>query len=278
MKTLDTTGRAGRLSFTLQGPQGDAPVVLFAHSILSSGAMWERQAALLAARGYRVARPDARGHGGSQAPDSFSCTMDDLADDTIAVLDALDVARAHYVGLSLGGMSGISLGLRHADRLLSLCLCDFRADAPADYAAPWDERIAIVRKTGSCAPLARPTIERWLGAEFIAHHGDIASRLERIAEGTLASGFISCARAIQALDYLDRVSEIVVPTSLIVGANDGALPQAMSVLQQRIAGSVLEVIDGAGHLPNIDQPEAFDAALLRHFDRIPHECPSTRGS
>jgi 3-oxoadipate enol-lactonase len=81
-------------------------------------------------------------------------------------------------------------------------------------------------------------------------------------------GFVGCARAIQRLDYLPRVSQIQAPTTLIVGANDGPLPQAMADLQKLIPGSVLEVIADAGHLPNIDQPAAFEAALLRHFERV----------
>jgi 3-oxoadipate enol-lactonase len=76
---------------------------------------------------------------------------------------------------------------------------------------------------------------------------------------------VRCARAIQGLDYLARVSEIALPTTLIVGANDGVLPQAMTEIHGRISGSVLVVIAQAGHLPNIDQPEAFDAVLMRHF-------------
>jgi 3-oxoadipate enol-lactonase len=82
-------------------------------------------------------------------------------------------------------------------------------------------------------------------------------------------GFVGCAQAIQQLDYLPQVNRIAVPTTLIVGANDGPLPQAMQALQQLIAGAVLEIIPGAGHLPNIDQPTAFNAALMRHFFRNP---------
>jgi 3-oxoadipate enol-lactonase len=86
---------------------------------------------------------------------------------------------------------------------------------------------------------------------------------------TTASGFVSCARAIQGLDYLDQVSNIKVPTTLIVGAKDGPLPQAMQDMQQRIAGAKLEVIPDAGHLPNIDQSVLFNTAMMRHFFQNP---------
>jgi len=257
----------GDVAVRLQGDPA-RPAVVMTHSILSSGLMWEAQAALLAGQGWHVVRVDATGHGDSPAPSAQSVTMDGLAADTVAVLDALGIARAHYVGLSLGGMSGFGLGIRHASRFLSLVLCDARADAPPAVAAPWDERIALAERQASCAPLAAPTIERWFGPAFVAANPTIARQLQDLAAATSVQGFVGCARAIQGLDYLADVARIAVPTTLIVGANDGVLPQAMQDLQARMAGAVFETIPNAGHLPNIDQPAAFNAALLRHFERV----------
>lgn len=256
----------GDLALILQGdPQGEA--VVLNHSILSSCDMWASQATLLAQQGWRVVRIDTTGHGASPAP-RVPVTMDGLAADTVAVLDALGIARAHYVGLSLGGMSGFGLGIRHPDRVLSLVLCDARADAPPAVAAPWDERIALAQQHGSCAPLAAPTIERWFGTAFVAAQPAICQHLQHIAAATSVDGFVGCARAIQGLDYLDAVEGIRAPVTLIVGANDGVLPAAMQDLHQRIAGSVLETVADAGHLPNIDQPADFGKALDRHFARL----------
>lgn len=257
----------GEVAVRLQGNPKN-PAVIMTHSILSSAAMWDEQAALLAGQGWYVVRVDTTGHGDSPAPTAEVVTMDGLAADTVAVLDALDIARAHYVGLSLGAMSGFGLGICHRARLLSLVLCDGRADAPPAVAAPWDERIAVAEQHGTCAPLAAPTIERWFGKEFVMANTDIVERFEAIARGTSVKGFVGCARAIQSLDYLASVAGIATPVTLVVGSNDGVLPEAMRHLQQRIAGSVLETIPNAGHLPNVDQPAAFDAALLRHFERV----------
>jgi 3-oxoadipate enol-lactonase len=264
-KFLRLPGAAGVVALHVHGDEA-APAILMTHSILSSSMMWEAQAVLLAARGWRVIRADTRGHGASQAP-AAPYAMDDLVADTVAVLDALHIERVHYVGLSLGGMSGFGLGIRHADRLLSLCLCDARADAPAAFAAPWDERIAIAREQG-CGALAGSTIERWFGKAFVDANPAIAQRFRNVAAATPVKGFEGCARAIQKLDYLRELERIATPTTLIVGANDGPLPQAMQEIQARIPGAALEVIDGAGHLPNIDQPDAFNAALLRHLERV----------
>jgi 3-oxoadipate enol-lactonase len=262
VQTLRVPGPAGELCIHVQG-SASAPAVLMAHSIMSSSMMWQAQAELLAATGWRVIRADTRGHGGSQAgPGPY--TMDDLAADSIAVLDALKIERAHYVGLSLGGMSGFGLGIHHAERLLSLCLCDARADMTPAFAAPWDERIALAQAQG-CGAVALGTTERWFGKAFLDARPDIAGVFQQTVAQTSVDGFVGCARAIQGLDYLPQVHRIALPTTLIVGANDGPLPQAMQALQQLIPGAVLEIIPGAGHLPNIDQPTAFNAALMRHF-------------
>lgn len=264
-ETLRVAGPAGEIAVLVQGDPAGAPIFM-THSILSSSMMWDDEAALLAARGYRVIRADTRGHGQSQPP-AGPCTMDALAADTIAVLDALGIERVHYVGLSLGGMSGFGLGIRHARRLSSLCLCDARADTPPELQPVWAERIAIAREQGTAA-LADATVERWFGRPFADAHPDVARRFRQQAAATSDAGFIGCAQAIQGLDYLAGVGGITVPTTLLVGANDGPLPDAMRHLQSLIRGAELEVIPDAGHLPNIDQPAAFQGALLRHFDRV----------
>ncbi len=110
----------GTLSVRTGGPI-DGPPVLFNHSILTSSAVWHRQAVQLASNGWRVLCLDTRGHGSSEAPVG-PYAMDDLVADDIAVLDALEVPRAHVVGVSLGGMTGFGLGGYHSDRLLSLCV------------------------------------------------------------------------------------------------------------------------------------------------------------
>jgi 3-oxoadipate enol-lactonase len=254
-----------KLAIHLDG-DANAPAVVFSHSILANSGFWDAQSALLVKRGLRTVRIDTRGHGAS-TPVKPPYTMDDLGADTIAVLDALKIAKAHFIGLSLGGMFGFGLGISHADRLLSLVLCDCRADTPEAMRGMWDERIAAARTQGT-AGLAVPTASRWFGDTYLKANPAVASRVEAVIAKTSVDGFVGCAQAIQKLDYLGQVDRIKTPTTLIVGANDGPLPDALRDIQKRIAGSVLEVIADSGHIPNIDQPAAFDAAMTRHFDRV----------
>ena len=251
---------AGHIAVHLEGDEG-APVVLMAHSILSSSAMWDEQSIVLAANGFRVVRMDTRGHGLSDAPKP-PYAMTDLVADSIAIMNALDIQKAHYVGLSLGGMTGFGLAINHPERFHQFIICDARADAPPDFSAPWDDRIAIAKAQG-CTALAQATIERWFGKDFVATHSQVSNKLISIASNTSTDGFIGCAMAIQGLNYLSQLREISVSTTLLVGANDGPLPQAMSEIGQLISGSILDVINGSGHLPNIDQGEVFNAALLK---------------
>jgi 3-oxoadipate enol-lactonase len=270
---LSLLGAAGEIAVYTHGNEA-GPAIFMTHSILASSMMWERQVALLASRGWRVICADVRGHGASKAP-APPYVMADLVADTVSVLDALAIERVHYIGLSLGGMIGFGLGIEHADRLLSLCLCDARADAPPAFAASWDERIANAQE-GGCAALAGLTAERWFGKAFVETHPMIAQRFLKMIAATSVDGFEGCARAIQKLDYLAGLPSIMTPTTLIVGAGDGPLPFAMQHIQALISGATLEVIAGAGHLPNIDQPDAFDAAMLRHLERVAPEHSGVR--
>jgi 3-oxoadipate enol-lactonase len=264
MRKHTISGKAGEIAVHEQG-KADGPAVYMSHSILSSSMMWDEQAQLLADKGYRVLRADTRGHGASEANTS-QASFDDLVGDIVSVLDALNIERIHYVGLSLGGMSGFGMGIHQAQRLASLCICDARADAPEAFAAPWAERIASAEQQG-CAALGEATAERWFGKAFLEANPAIAKRFVQTISATSVNGMVSCARSIQKLDYLKDVGRISAITTLIVGANDGPLPQAMAHIQTLIPNAVLEVIPQAGHLPNIDQPAAFNAALMRHMNR-----------
>ena len=249
-----------------QGPE-NGPVVILTHSILSSSMMWLEQAYLLASTGWRVMAIDTRGHGQSECQ-TVTCSMDDLVADTIAVMDAMNIDKAHYMGLSLGGMSGVGLGIQHPQRLISMVLCDCRADMPSPMGDVWNDRITSAIGEG-CQSLAVATTERWFGVPFLEANAVVAQAFRQTISSTTATGFVSCARAIQGLDYLNQLSDIKVPTTLIVGAKDGPLPQAMQNMQQHISGSHLAVIPDAGHLPNIDQSVLFNAAMMRHFFQNP---------
>jgi 3-oxoadipate enol-lactonase len=261
-RLIPARGFDGKLAVHIAG-RPDAPVMLLGHSILTSTRVWLGQIGLLVEQGYRVVSLDARGHGLSDEPHR-QCSMDDLVADNIQVLDALGIHHVHFMGLSQGGMVGLGLGILHPERVASLIICGGRADVPANVAAAWDERIAVAHERGTAA-LAEATAERWLGREYMQANPDTARAVKEMIAGTSLGGFIAWARALQSLDYMNRLGSIVAPVQLIAGARDAALPDAMRELQSRISGAHLEVIPDAGHLPNIEQQRAFNDAIVRRL-------------
>lgn len=247
------------------GPE-QAPLVVLSHSLASSGIMWEQQVPALV-EGYRVLRYDTRGHGGSDAP-SGPYTLDALGDDVIAMLDALDIDRVHWVGLSMGGMIGQNLAIRHPQRLLSLVLCDTTSKIPEQARPVWDDRTTVAEKSGM-QPLCADTMGRWFTPAFLEADGPELHAIREQFLHTPTSGYVGCCQAIRELDYTDRLSEIALPVQLIVGADDPTTPpEASRVIQQKIAGASLAVIDNGSHLCNVEQPVAFNRALLGFLDRV----------
>ncbi len=242
------------------------PCVMLAHSIMTNAQMWAPQVGYLRKLGYRVLRPDSRGHGGS-GNGQGALTMDRLASDIVQVLDQLAIQRASFVGLSLGGMVGFALGQQHAARIASLVICDARADSPPAFAQPWADRIAQAHAQGM-ASLIQPTLERWFGDRLRALDSSTQAQLRNSMETTSLEGFVNAARALQAFDYTPRLDSMPLHTTLIVGDKDGVLPEAMTDLARRIPHCHLEVIPSAGHLPNLEQPSLFNAVLGRALERI----------
>ena len=250
-----------KIYFDLAGPQ-NAPVVCFTHSLNSDSGMWVEQMVPLLGAGYRALRIDLRGHGGSTAlPAPY--TIDQLADDVVLVLDALKVDRAHFVGLSIGGMIGQSLGLRHAGRLRSLMLCDTQTQSPADAATRWGPRIEASKKAGSLEPIADETIGRWLTPAYKQAHPGRWQQIRDTIGGCTALGYEGCARAIANFNFTDRLNTVKTPTLVVCGTEDpSASPEASRKIAGLFPNGAYDEFKGAKHLPNVEQPEAFNRVLL----------------
>jgi 3-oxoadipate enol-lactonase len=246
--------------YTLDGPAG-APVVTLSHSLATDLSMWDPQMDALRAR-YRVLRYDTRGHGGTDAP-AAAYTLDQLADDASALLKALGIAKTHWCGLSMGGMIGQTLALKRPELFLTLSLCDTSSRIPAEAKPLWAERIKTAETKGM-ESLVEPTIGRWFTAPFRERRRDVVGRVEAMIRSTPPRGYAGCCAAISALDLTDRISAISVPTLIVVGEDDQGTPVAASrVMNERIKGSELVILPSAAHLSNMEQPEAFTAALTR---------------
>jgi 3-oxoadipate enol-lactonase len=248
------------INYELTGREG-APVVMLSHSLASSMVMWNPQLGSLEPH-FKVLRYDMRGHGGSTAPDG-AYTLDLLAEDAVALLDALSIDTVHFVGLSIGGMIGQGLALNHGDRLKSLTLCDTSAVMPDEAQSILQARIAAARQSGM-ADQADGTLERWFTPEYLKANSPEVEMIRQQIRATPLAGYIGCSEALRGLNYLERLSEITLATLIMVGEEDPGTPVAAAeAIHERIAGSVLVVLPAARHLSNIEQAEAFNKALMK---------------
>lgn len=253
-----------KLRVLVEGKEG-APWLVLSNSIMADLHVWDAQIDALRDK-FRILRFDTRGHGGSDAG-TPPYDMATLVQDVVKLLDHFGVAKAHFLGLSLGGMIGYGLALAHPERLLSLIISSSRADAPAAFRSAWDDRIAAVRKDGMKA-LSMPTVERWFSPEFLAAHPETRARIAGMIEGTSPQGFEGCARALQGLNYLSDVGRITLPTLLIAGSRDATIPDDTRDIHGRIAGSRFEIIEGSGHIPNVDNTAQFNRIVTSFLQRM----------
>ena len=253
------------VNYTLDGPAG-APVVTLSHSLATDLSMWEPQLKPLLAR-YRVLAYDTRGHGGTDAP-AGAYSLGQLAEDARAMLKALGIAKTHWVGLSMGGMIGQTLALESPELFLSLSLCDTSSRIPAEAKPVWQERIKTAETQGM-EPIVEPTLGRWFTTPFRESRKDLMDRVRAMIRGTKPQGYAGCCHAISALDLTDKLSAIRIPTLVVVGEEDQGTPVAASrAIQAQIAGSQMETLQSAAHLSNMEQPEAFTAAVTSFLARL----------
>ncbi|MEZ5657176.1 MAG: 3-oxoadipate enol-lactonase [Burkholderiaceae bacterium] len=246
------------LNTLIEGP-ADAPWLVLSNSLGSNLHMWDAQIPWLT-RHFRVLRYDTRGHGASATPPG-PYRFEDLVADVIALMDLNRIDKAHFMGLSMGGMTALGLALAHAERFKGLICCAARADGPPGFAAMWDERIAQVRAQGM-GGLVQGTLERWLTEGFRQRQPAQTERIGQMIRNTDPAGYVGCAQAIQQLDYLRHLEKVSVPMLYVGGEVDaGAMPDVMQAMADRTPGGIYRMIPDAAHIVNIDNQDAFDAAI-----------------
>ncbi|MQA32989.1 3-oxoadipate enol-lactonase [Modestobacter roseus] len=243
----------------VEGP-ADAPVMLLSNSLGTDLSMWDPQVPALTER-FRVVRYDTRGHGRSPSVRGDS-TIDDLADDVVALLDRLGVARAHVAGVSIGGMTGLRLAVREPQRLLTLAvLC---SSAYTGNAESWADRARTVRAQGT-AVIAEPVVSRWLTPAYAAAHPDLVARLQAMVAAADDEGYAGCCAAIQHMDQRADLGRITAPTLVVSGAEDQAVPpEHQRAIADGVPGATLLSLSPAAHLANLERVPQVSDALIAH--------------
>lgn len=255
-----------RIAYRIDGAAG-RPWLVLSNSFATTHMLWEPQMTAFSEH-YRVLRYDTRGHGASDEP-AGPCTFDLLADDIITLMNELGIERSAVVGISLGGMTGLTLALNAPERLNAVICCDARADASDGFKAMWDKNLAHVEEAGIAA-LIKPTIERWFTAKFRDNPANQAIRAAagKMIMATTKRGYVEIARCLQGLNILPRLGEIAVPAHFVVGAEDPAAPpNVMAEMAAAMPNASLTEIPDAAHLSNIEQPAAFTKAVTAFLDQ-----------
>jgi 3-oxoadipate enol-lactonase/4-carboxymuconolactone decarboxylase len=250
------TINGARCYYRLDGAD-DRPVVVLAHSLGVDHTMWDAQVASLGPN-LRLLRYDVRGHGASSAP-SGDYTIDALAEDVIALADALGIATFAFCGLSLGGMIGLRLARRHGDRLTHLILANTSPRVADPDAMEARRRAVLAHGMPAVVDLA---LGRYFSPEWRASNAPALAAVRRILATTDPAGYAGCCAAIRDLDECASLAAIRVPTLVIGGDRDVSMPWPGNggLLASSIPGATAVRLPAA-HLSNLERPRSFTAAL-----------------
>ena len=247
-----------RMNYAVEGLETGIPVVLH-HPLATNMTIWDELTAALTPR-YRVLRFDARGHGKTDAPVG-PYVFETLAADVVALMDHVKIERAHFLGLSMGGMAGQYLGLGHAKRFKSLQLVATSSRVPAEARHLWSDRVKVVREKGM-ASQPPTSMQRWL-TEANRQKPALVARLSQMIETTPAEGYIGWCQAIREFNVTSRLAGIKLPVRIIAGGIDPATtPAMMQVIHREIPGSEYAEVPGTAHMLHVEEPAKFHAEVL----------------
>jgi 3-oxoadipate enol-lactonase len=248
------------LNYSDQGA-ADGPVLVLSNSLGAALEMWAPQVESFQ-HYFRLIRYDTRGHGESSVPPA-PYSIADLGADVLRLLDALEVERAHFCGLSLGGTTGMWLGAHAADRIERLVLCN-----TAPYFGPpevFDARIETVRREGVAA-IVEGILQRWFTAEFMTTQPDVVAAIRTTLLATPVEGYAGCCAALRDLDERGHLAKIRAATLVIGGTFDPAPTiDAARNLAAAIPGAEFAELPAA-HLSNLGAAAQFTARVLEFLN------------
>jgi 3-oxoadipate enol-lactonase len=255
-----------QLQAAVQGATAAGTPIVMSHALGLDLHMWDDVAAQLAVD-HPVLRYDHRGHGGSAVP-TGPYSMDDLVDDAARLLREWGRGPVVWIGLSMGGMVGQGLAIRHPELIKALVLANTSSKYPEAAAAVFAQRIGVVQ-AGGMAPVADAVMERYFSPAFRKAEPEVVA----VARGTVLrsdpAGYAACCAAVGGVAWLDRLNTITCPTLIIAGKLDVGAPVSMSeAMAERIKGSQLVVFDESAHLSVTEEPEKFAQTLQAFLTRV----------
>ncbi|WP_425929822.1 3-oxoadipate enol-lactonase [Pseudomonas sp. NyZ201] len=249
----------GVLNYQLDGPEG-APVLVLSNSLGTNLHMWDTQVPAFAAH-FRVLRYDTRGHGQSLVTEG-PYSIEQLGRDVLSLLDALEIDKAHFCGLSMGGLIGQWLGINAPERLDRLVVCN----TAAKIASPevWNPRIETVLRDREAAMvgLRDASIARWFTPAYSEANPESAKRITDMLAATSPEGYAANCAAVRDADFRDRLGEIKAPLLVISGSADAVTPPSGGLfIQEHVPGAEYAEFHAA-HLSNVEVGEPFSRRVI----------------
>lgn len=234
-----------------------APWLVLSNSLGSDVSMWTPQLVEFA-KHFRVLRYDTRGHGHSAAPKG-PYTIEQLTGDVIGLMDHLGIERAHFAGVSMGGLTGVGLGARFGNRIDRLVLCNTAAKIGTSEV--WVPRAAKARNEGMLA-LADAVLPRWYTAEFMTQNPLVIAQARDVLVHTDNEGYASNCDAINAADLRGEAASIKAPTLVISGAHDlAATPAQGRELAESVPGARYVELN-ASHISNVELADEYNKLVV----------------
>ena len=237
------------------------PAIIFSNSLGTNYAMWQPQIDHFK-DDFFVICYDTRGHGASSAPQG-PYTLEQLGQDVVNLLDHLNIEKAVFCGISMGGLTGQWLAVHKAKRFNQIIVCNTAAKIGQEQA--WNERAALVREQG-LQPIASTAAGRWFTDKFIQSNTAEVEKLQNSLAAGSAEGYASCCEALAKADLREALKTITLPVTVISGQQDSVTTVTDALyMTARIPNSQLIEINAA-HISNIESPEAFTQALRTAFN------------
>ncbi|AHG18440.1 3-oxoadipate enol-lactonase [Chania multitudinisentens RB-25] len=247
------------IDYRLDGPS-EAPLLVLSNSLGTTFELWQPQMAALAQQ-YRVLRYNQRGHGATPLPEA-PLTLEILGQDVIALLDKLDVERAYFCGISMGGLTGLWLNRYHPQRFHKLAVANTAARIGNE--AGWQQRAQQVRQEG-LAPIAATSPARWFTEDFQRDQQPLVTALtEQLARGD-AAGYAACCEALAQADLRDAVPYMSAPMLVIAGEHDPVTTVADAQWLAANAPNVTLAVLPTSHISNVACPELFNQQVMQFF-------------
>nr|MBP8207534.1 3-oxoadipate enol-lactonase [Acinetobacter sp.] len=238
---------------------GDAsqPAIIFSNSLGTQFNMWQPQISFFEKKFYVICY-DTRGHGASSAPQG-PYSIEQLGTDVVHLLDHLNIEKASFCGISMGGLTGQWLAIHHPERFNHVIVCNTAAKIGQEQA--WNDRAQLVREQG-LKPIAETAASRWFTEPFIRSNTAIVESLSNDLGAGSPEGYASCCEALAKADVREQLKNITIPTLVVAGQKDPVttVADAQYIINHVRSSSLFEI--NASHISNIEQPKAFNQAIF----------------